>query len=116
MSDLNHLHLHVRDVERSQRFYASWFGFRAHARYDDIQFVRNADDFDLALAPDADPEAFPPWFHFGFRLSSRDDVRTLYERMAAEGVPMREPLSEEGDLIWFRCLDPDGYLLEVYWE
>ncbi len=34
--------------------------------------------------------------------------------MVSAGVPMRERLTEEASLVFFRCLDPDGYLLEIY--
>ncbi len=43
-------------------------------------------------------------------------MRTLYDAMASAGVPIREHLTEEASLVYFRCLDPDGYLLEIYWE
>ena len=31
-------------------------------------------------------------------------------------VPMRQPISRGDDFVSFRCLDPDGYDIEVYWE
>jgi catechol 2,3-dioxygenase-like lactoylglutathione lyase family enzyme len=49
---LAHLGLPVRDVARSQRFYADYFGFdpAAAQRYEDgTVIIRNADAFDLAL-------------------------------------------------------------------
>ena len=114
--DLNHLHLHVRDVARSRRFYETWFGFGLHARHDDLVFLRNSEGFDLALMPDPEPTKLPDWFHFGFRLESADAVRQLYERMKAAEIAFRRPLLDEADLVSFRCEDPDGYAVEVYWE
>lgn len=114
--DLNHLHLHVRDVEASRSFYERYFAFTPHVRHGDILFVRNADRFDLALASDEHPHAFPDWFHFGFRLETPDAVRALYERMRADGVAIVKPLYEDGELASYRCGDPDGYGIEVYWE
>lgn len=113
---LNHLHLHVRDLPRSQRFYESYLGFREHIRHGEILFLRNEDGFDLALAPEVDPESFPEWFHFGFRLAAPEAVRELYSRMSDEGVRIRKPLLDDEDLVSFQCLDPDGYHIEVYWE
>jgi catechol-2,3-dioxygenase len=112
--DLNHLHLHVRDVERAARFYERWFGFREHVRHGEILFLRNASGFDLALAP-GEPGRFPAWFHFGFRRPSRDDVAGLHGRMASEGVAVNE-MFDDPDLASFRCCDPDGHAIEVYWE
>ena len=57
--DLNHLHLHVKNLDRAQRFYESYFRFREHMRYDNILFLRNASGFDLALVPDRKRSTFP---------------------------------------------------------
>jgi catechol 2,3-dioxygenase-like lactoylglutathione lyase family enzyme len=75
--DLNHLHLHVKNLDRAQRFYESYFQFREHMRYGDILFLRNTSGFDLALVPDRKPSSFPEWFHFGFRLADPRAVRKL---------------------------------------
>ncbi len=58
----------------------------------------------------------PPWFHFGFRLADAKAVRSLHARMASEGVEIRAPLQEAPGFVFFRCADPDGYEIEVYWE
>ena len=114
--DLNHLHLHVRDVERSHRFYHIWFGLDHRVRHGDILFLSNPDGFDLALAPDPDPQPLPAWWHFGFRLASADHVRRLHRRMCDAGVSLTRPLADDPDYITFQCADPDGYRIEVYWE
>ncbi len=36
--------------------------------------------------------------------------------MVDAGVPVRERLTDEPSLVFFRCLDPDGYILEIHWE
>ena len=114
--DLNHLHLHVREVETARRFYETLLGFREKIWHGDVLFLTNDDGFDLALAPDTVAGTFPPWFHFGFRLASPDAVRALHARMSVAGVPMRAPLFEEEGFMCFRCADPDGHQIEVYWE
>lgn len=117
--DLNHLHLHVADVDRARGFYERHFRFRFHVMHGPILFLRNAEGFDLALAPAETPEAdaFPVWFHFGFRLASPSHVRAAYRKMRAADVPMREDgLIDDPDLVSFRCYDPDGHGIEVYWE
>src|SRR5262245_19346360 len=116
--DLNHLHLHVASVPRAADFYARYFGMRELVWHGDMVFMRDQAGMDLALAPIAAGEAtaFPPWFHFGFRLESKDAVKSLYERAAADGVPIEEPFTAAGPLSYFRCLDPDGYQIEIYYE
>lgn len=114
--DLNHLHLHVRDVTRSQRFYGLYFGFTKRMEEDGILFLRNAEGFDLALRPVGNPPEFPDWFHFGFRLPSAKNVHDLLSRMEASGVNIIKPLYEEKTLVSFMCADPDGHKIQIYWE
>jgi catechol 2,3-dioxygenase-like lactoylglutathione lyase family enzyme len=111
--DLNHLHLHVKNLNRAQRFYESYFRFREHMRYGEILFLRNTSGFDLALVPDRNSSLFPGWFHFGFRLASPRAVRKLQNRMSSEGVPVEE-VEDYGEYVTFRCTDPDGYSIEIY--
>ena len=112
--DLNHLHLHVKNLNRAKRFYESYFQFREHMRVANILFLRNASGFDLALVPDRAPGSFPEWFHFGFRLASEAAVRRLHRRMVAEGVDAEE-IEEYDGYVTFGCEDADGYAIEVYW-
>lgn len=111
---LNHLHLHVADVAASRAFYETFFGLREDVRHGDILFLADENGFQLALAP-GPVEPLPAWWHFGFRLPAADDVRRLGERLRAAGHDLVET-GDEGDLVWCRVKDPDGYLIEVYWE
>lgn len=94
---LNHLNIDVRDIERSRRFYEAYFGF------------------DLALHPVGGEEQEWAGFHFGFRLAEKRAVADLLRQMEGEGVTVVEREDEDGFLS-FKCLDPDGYRIEVYWE
>lgn len=114
--NLNHLHLRVRSRDASQRFYETFFGLAEQARHGDIVFLGDRAGMDLALAPAEEVEAFPTWFHFGFRLPSPGEVERLHARLSEAGAPIREPLTREDELVYFRCADPDGYGVEVYWE
>ena len=111
--DLNHLHLHVQNLNRAKRFYESYFQFHEHMRYGDILFLRNAAGFELALVPDRNPSPFPDWFHFGFRLSDFNVVRKLHRRMKSNGVLIEE-VEDHNGYVTFRCVDPDNYSIEVY--
>jgi catechol-2,3-dioxygenase len=90
--DLNHLHLHVRNLDNARRF-----------------------GFDLALVPDRKPSSFPEWFHFGFRLATPRAVRQLRSRMSSEGVRV-EGIEDYENYVTFRCMDPDGNSIEIYWS
>ncbi len=113
--DLNHIHLHVASVERAASFYERCFGLRRHVWHGDVVFMRDDAGMDLALAPGG-AATMPDWFHIGFRLGSKDEVRTSYDHLQAAGADLRAPLTIEDDFAFFRCADPDAYLIEVYWE
>lgn len=113
---VNHLHLHVADVAGAQAFYERWFGFEEHAQHGAILFLRDEGGLDLALAPDPAPGSMPLWFHFGFRLDSAEEVAALHDAMLDGGVGITQPFENWGDLAAFRCLDQDGYQIEIYWE
>jgi catechol 2,3-dioxygenase-like lactoylglutathione lyase family enzyme len=115
---LRHLGLPVRDYDRSSRFYARYFGFdpATARRYPDgTVIIRNADGFDLALHPATEVPAASTFLHFGFALDDAEAVRALCGRLEGEGVPVTER-DDEPDLVSFKCLDPDGWRVEVYWE
>lgn len=114
--NLNHLHLHVASVDRAADFYARCFGLRPFVRHGEILFMRDDAGMDLALAPAQEVERFPDWFHIGFRLPSKADVEALYGRVASGGAAVTAPLEVLDDFAFFRCLDADGYQIEVYWE
>jgi hypothetical protein len=65
---------------------------------------------------DATPTPMPAWFHFGFRLGSAGAVTGLHHQMARSGVRIAKALYEDQTLVSFRCADPDGYAIEIYWE
>ena len=114
--DLNHLHLHVKKIDSSKKFYRRYFEFKKHVYHSDLLFLRNESQFDLALQPDKNSYSFPNWFHFGFRLKSSNQVKELYKKMLEDNVPIDKDLFEAVDLVSFRCKDPDGYKIEIYWE
>jgi catechol 2,3-dioxygenase-like lactoylglutathione lyase family enzyme len=115
---MRHLALPVRDQERSRRFYETYFGFGARParRYDgDVLMLYNADGFSLALGPTDELIEVPDFLHFGITLPHPDAVRALRDRFVADGVPIAEEW-EEPDYVSVKCLDPDGYVVEVGWE
>src|SRR5262249_19859815 len=98
----------------------TYFGFdpATAQRYPDgTVIIRDADRFDLALHERTGPPAGgPPEFvHFGFRCAGPEQVRGLQSLLSANGVEIISR-DEEPDLVSFKCRDPDGYPVEVYWE
>lgn len=115
--DLNHLHLHVRDIPRARTFYETYFGpWKAAVREEGFLIVRNEEGFDLAFLEDEEAAPLPPWFHFGFRLPSPEAVRALHDRMSADGRTIDRGVEDHGTWMSFRCRDPDGHPIEVYFQ
>jgi catechol 2,3-dioxygenase-like lactoylglutathione lyase family enzyme len=117
MLRLGHLNIKVSDLDRSANFYRQWFGFdHVLAEYrDGTRFVTDSSGFELGLQPRSghvDPAG--DW-HFGFLASDASAVRDLMADMAFAGVPIAEPEDEPG-YVGFKCHDPDGYMIEVYWD
>ena len=115
---LAHLALAVRDQERSRSFYETYFRFDAgpsNVLDSGVLFLRNEDGFELALAERGDPAPLPPFVHFGFRLDHADDVRVLRHGLATAGFDIFDE-EEEADFVSFKCRDPDGYLVQLYWS
>ena len=77
--------------------------------------IRDAAGFDLALHPAEHGEPPPAFLHSGFKAAGPADVRTLMDRMDADGVTIVER-NDEPRYTAFKCLDPDGHRIEVYWE
>jgi catechol 2,3-dioxygenase-like lactoylglutathione lyase family enzyme len=114
--DLTHLHLHTRDRARAAAFYRRWFGLAVKSEGGAITFLQGDRDFLFALMDDPAPAPMPSWFHFGVRVDSAARVAATLDAMSAAGVPILKPLYRDDTLASYRCADPDGYAIEVYWE
>jgi catechol 2,3-dioxygenase-like lactoylglutathione lyase family enzyme len=116
--DLNHLNLRVRDARACRDFYERHFGFRLAFEADGGYFVRNDDGFVLALIPVDPHQALPDGFHIGFGLADAEAVTVLNRQLAATGLEVAEveDFRPAEDYVTFRCWDPDGTEVEVFWE
>jgi catechol 2,3-dioxygenase-like lactoylglutathione lyase family enzyme len=115
---IDHLAIPVHDQERSRRFYETYFGFDARLarRYEDgVLMLYNDAGFALALGPSRDQTVPPTWMHFGIGLSSPEAVLALRDRLATGGVELTEECHEP-DYVSIKCRDPDGYIVEAFWE
>jgi catechol 2,3-dioxygenase-like lactoylglutathione lyase family enzyme len=116
--DLNHLNLRVADPGACRSFYVAHFAFHDAFEADGGYFVRNEADFLLALIPAEPHVALPPGVHIGFGLESPAAVVALHERLGAAGVATTEIDDERprSSYVTFRCWDPDGTEIEVFWD
>ena len=116
--DLNHLNLRVRDAVACRDFYQDHFGFRRAFEAEGGFFVRNDAGFLLALIPADDHEPLPPGVHIGFGLDDADAVLALRDRLTSGGVRVAdlEDFRPKEQYVTFRCWDPDGTEVEIFWE
>lgn len=115
---MDHLAIPVSDQQRSRNFYARYFGFDARParRYDDgVLMLYDSRGFALALGRVQEPIVRPNWMHFGVRLPDRDAVLALRARLVADRVELGEQY-DESDYVGVKCRDPDGYIVEAFWE
>jgi catechol 2,3-dioxygenase-like lactoylglutathione lyase family enzyme len=116
---LTHVHLVVRDLERSLRFYQSVFGmqerFRAGPK---MVFLNTPGSQDLVTLNEDPAEARLAGVnggvaHFGFRLASSGDLdAAIAEVEAAGGKLIRRGVHGPG-VPFAYVADPDGYVIEL---
>jgi catechol 2,3-dioxygenase-like lactoylglutathione lyase family enzyme len=112
------MNLRVRDAVACRDFYVRHFGFVPAFEADGGFFVRNDDGFLLALVP-ADPHtALPAGFHIGFNGADADEVVGRHAELSTAGVNVGglEDFRPDEEYVTFRCWDPDGTEIEIFWE
>ena len=114
---IEHLALAVPDPEASRAFYLETIGLDARAVEQEWGFeLHFADGFMMALIRDEPiPTDFIERVHFGAQLAGREDVATTRERLRLAGVREVE-WCDEPDYVSVKVADPDGYVIELYYE
>jgi catechol 2,3-dioxygenase-like lactoylglutathione lyase family enzyme len=117
-SGLSHISLAVRDAERSRAFYAHVFGavevyrepgridVQTPSRRDVIVFVENA----------ANPGEMGGIAHFGFHLVDPKDVDKAVSAVATAGGTLVSRGDFAPGVPYAFVRDPDGYLIEIWYE
>ena len=112
---LQHVHLFASNVERSIAFYKKWFdaevtwdGDYAGARNVFMKIGIGAIHLYDQLPRDYGRNAV---HHLGMQVVGLEE---LYERMKADGLPLRNPIRGSGGSGYFMLEGPDGVLLELF--
>lgn len=115
--NLNHIHIGTKNLQKSKNFYESFFNFKNKFDHGEGVFLENEDGFLLAIDPVEEVPSFPSWFHLGFCLDSKEQVKSIYEKMVEQKVEFIKDYQEYGsDAASFFALDPDGIKVEVSWH
>jgi predicted enzyme related to lactoylglutathione lyase len=109
VTQIDNVHIYVRDMERSARFYRGLLGIPLegddHWQEADLSGVR----FALHEAPEG-IEPAPGTVKVNFRVADADAAA---ERLRADGVDVEEQMREEYGLS-YRVTDPDGYRVYLF--
>ncbi len=69
----------------------------------------------MAVNPLDTQLTMPDWFHVGFRYETKEEVRSLFQKLKEDGLEVGR-LDDFDDYMQFRFPDPTGYIVEVFWE
>lgn len=116
---LTHLHLVVRDLERSLRFYQQVFGMEERFRDGPKMVFLNTPGREDLITLNEDPaEARLAGVnggvaHFGFRLASSTDLDTAIAEIEAAGGKLIRRGEHAPGVPFAYVEDPDGYVIEL---
>jgi catechol 2,3-dioxygenase-like lactoylglutathione lyase family enzyme len=116
---LTHIHLVVRDLDRSLRFYQSVFGMEERFRDGPkMVFLNTPGSQDLMTLNEDPAEAQLAGVnggvaHFGFRLANSTDLDTAIAEIEAAGGKLIRRGEHTPGVRFAYVEDPDGYVIEL---
>lgn len=119
-TQLGHIALRVRDVERAAKFYSEVLGLSVKNQGRGVAFlgIREDASHELALFPLPDDAPGPEpgrvgLYHMAWEMASFEELQRLHERLQASGAQIVGYSDRQWNVMF---LDPDGNELEVIWE
>jgi catechol 2,3-dioxygenase-like lactoylglutathione lyase family enzyme len=116
---LTHIHLVVRDLERSLRFYRDVFGMEERFRDGPhMVFLNTPGSKDLITLNQDPQEAYLSGSrggiaHFGFRLANASDLDTAVSEVERAGGKLLSRGKHPSGALFAYVADPDGYIIEL---
>jgi catechol-2,3-dioxygenase len=119
-TQLGHLALRVRDVDRATQFYSEVLGLNVKNQGRGVAFlgIRPDASHEIALFP-LPPEAEGPdpqrvgLYHMAWEMASFADLEQLHQRLVAHNANIVGYSDRQCNVMF---LDPDGNELEAIWE
>jgi catechol-2,3-dioxygenase len=120
-TQLGHVALRVRDLERAVQFYRDVLGLTLRSRFEDkVAFLGVREDASheialFALPPDAPgPDAARVGlYHMAWEMPSFEDLDVLHQRLLDHDTNITGYSDRQMNVMF---LDPDGNELEAIWE
>jgi catechol 2,3-dioxygenase-like lactoylglutathione lyase family enzyme len=115
---LTHISLAVADPERSMRFYAQVFGAREYFRDESSIQAQGPGPHDvLGFERDSAHAGNKGGIgHFGFRLRDAAHIDAAVEEVKRAGGTVQKRGEFRPGFPYAYVLDPDGYLIEIWYE
>jgi catechol 2,3-dioxygenase-like lactoylglutathione lyase family enzyme len=116
---LTHIHLVVRDLGRSLRFYREVFGMEERFRDGPNMVFVNTPGSDDLITLNQDPKEVDlagnkgGITHFGFRLSNPSDLGTAITEVERAGGKLLSRGTHASGAPFAYVADPDGYIIEL---
>lgn len=110
ISDINHITLAVKDIDRSFSFYSEVLRFMPLVKWDCGAYFL-VGDFWFCLNVDANREANKCYTHYAFTVDEKD-FESISQRIIDSGAKIFKDNSSPGSSLYF--LDPDGHKLEIH--
>jgi catechol 2,3-dioxygenase-like lactoylglutathione lyase family enzyme len=116
---LTHIHLVVRDLERSLRFYQTVFGMQERFRDGPKMVFLNTPGSQDLVTLNEDPAEAPlagksgGVAHFGFRLARPADLDAAIAEVERAGGRLIERGERGSGMRFAYVQDPDGYVIEL---
>jgi catechol 2,3-dioxygenase-like lactoylglutathione lyase family enzyme len=115
---LTHLAVAVKDIERTLQFYQDIFGMEVmYHEPKMIQLTTPGSHDILVFEETSGPTGQSGGIaHFGFRLRTPGDIDEILERVRSSGAEIVDQghFVEGSPYVFFK--DPDGYIIEVWFE
>jgi len=115
---LTHIHLVVKDIQRSLDFYQKVFGMEVKFwAGDGLVFLNTPGSNDLIALHQSEEDqptgASGGILHFGFQLETRADLESAISEVVAAGGALRKRGEFTPGMPFAYVSDPDGYEIEL---
>jgi catechol-2,3-dioxygenase len=119
-TQLGHVALRVRDLERSVQFYRDVMGLKLRSQHETVAFlgIRPDASHEVALfqigadAPGPEQDRVG-MYHMAWEMPSFEALEAFHQRLKTNGVQITGYSPRQMNVMF---LDPDGNVLEAIWE